>query len=187
MVNASRGAGGLRRLARWLTAVEEACLAVGILGIAALSIGNVLARPLTGGLLFAEELSQFLMVLVTFVGAGYAAGRGRHIRMTAFYDQVPARPRKALALLITATTALLLWALAGLGLSYALGTMRSLGSVSPTLRVPLWIVDLAAPLGLALAGLQYGLAFARNLTSPGVWIAFDHRDDVVGDESVGGL
>lgn len=154
--------------------LEELVLAGAILGIAALSIGNVLARSLLGqSLFFAEEVSRFLIVLVTFLGMGYAAGKGRHIRMTAFYDQLSVRWRKATMLLITSTTALLLFGLAWLALDYALGTVRGLGSISPVLRVPSWIGYLAAPVGFALAGLQYLLAFVRNLLEPEIYLSFD--------------
>jgi len=166
------------RVRRALTRVEESCLAVGILGIAALTIGNVVARLFGGALFFAEELSQFLIIGVTFLGLGYAASRGRHIRMSALFDALPARQRKALMLLITATTAALLFFLAYLGVRYALGPMRILGSVSPTMQVPLWTVYLMAPLGLALAGIQYVLAFAKNLTTEGVWLSFATRADL---------
>jgi len=167
-----------------VTRIEEVVLAGGILGIAALTIGNVLARSLLGeSLFFAEEVSQFLIVLVTFLGLGYAAGQGRHIRMTAVYDQLPLRGRKALMLLISSTTALLLFYLAYLALDYALGTVRVLGSVSPVLRVPRWLVYLAAPLGFALAGVQYLLAFVKNLTAPEVYLSFEVRDEHAGESA----
>lgn len=182
MTSPSPGGGILRRfaghLSRAVTLFEEICLAGGILGIAALTIGNVLARSLFGtSLFFAEELSQFLIVVVTFVGLGYAVGKGRHIRMTALYDQLPLRWRKGIMLLITSTTALLLFYLAYLAADYAFGTVRELGSVSPVLRVPLWQVYLVAPLGFVLAGIQYSLAFVRNLLSEEVYLSFEMRDE----------
>lgn len=170
---------GLAALSRWVTRLEEVCLSGGILGIAALTIANVIGRTLFGrSLAFAEEVSQFLIVAVTFVGLGYAAGKGRHIRMTALFDALPERWRKGLTIVIHATTAALLFYLAYLGVSYAAGTVRVLGSVSPALRVPLWTVYLAAPLGFGLGGIQYALALAKNLTTEGVWLSFTHRDEL---------
>lgn len=175
--------GAAASLSRAVTKIEETVLAGGILGIAALTIGNVLARSLLGkSLFFAEEVSQFLIVLVTFLGLGYATSRGRHIRMTAVYDQLSLRGRKVLMLLISSTTALLLFYLAYLALDYALGTVRALGSVSPVLRVPRWLVYLSAPLGFLLAGIQYLLAFVKNLAAPEVYLSFELRDEP-GDES----
>lgn len=164
-------------LSKAVTRLEELCLAWGILGIAALTVGNVIARTFFGtSLAFAEEISQFLIVLVTFLGLGYAAGKGRHIRMTALYDQLPERRRKALTVLISATTSALLFYLTYLATRYALETVRTLGSVSPALRVPLWIVYLSAPIGFFLGGVQYALALLKNLTTPGVWLSFETED-----------
>ncbi|HJL17208.1 MAG TPA: TRAP transporter small permease [Sandaracinaceae bacterium LLY-WYZ-13_1] len=165
------------RISKVVTKLEELCLAWGILGIAVLTIANVIARSLFGtSIVFAEEISQFLIVFVTFLGLGYAAGQGRHIRMTALYDQLPDKPRKALATTIAATTAALLFYLSYLAVRYALFTVRELGSVSPALRVPLWYVYLAAPLGFGLAGIQYVLALVKNLTTDGVWLSFEKED-----------
>jgi len=166
------------RLSKWVTRLEEACLAGGILGIAALTIANVVGRVLFDhSLAFAEELSQFLIVFVTFLGIGYAAAKGRHIRMTAVYDQLGKRSRKRLAIVIAATTSALLFYLTYLGLDYTLGTMHELGSVSPVLEVPLWTVYLSAPLGFGLGGIQYALAVVRNLESDEVYLSYETRDD----------
>ncbi|MBX3274337.1 MAG: TRAP transporter small permease [Sandaracinaceae bacterium] len=172
------------RVSRWVTRLEEGCLAWGVLGIAALTIANVVGRAGFGhSLAFAEELAQLLVVLVTFVGLAHAAAKGRHIRMTALYDALPPRPKKALRVMICATTSLLLFYLAYLGGSYALGTVRALGSVSPALEVPLWLAYLAAPLGLAVAGVEYALALYKNLTSEGVWLSFEVADDAPREEA----
>ncbi|MFQ5477536.1 MAG: TRAP transporter small permease [Candidatus Binatia bacterium] len=160
-----------------ITRFEEVCLAGGILGIAALTIANVLLRATLGySLLFAEEINRFLIVLVTFVGIGYAASQGRHIRMTALYDLLGERWRKLVMLLITGSTSALLFVFTWLAVEYVLGTVRELGAVSPVLRIPLYLVYLAAPMGLFLAAIQFLLALIKNLTADEVYIAFDRRD-----------
>jgi len=166
-------------LFRAVQRIEELVVAWGILAIAALTVANVFSRTLLGqSLAFAEELSQFCIILVTFVGVGYAASQARHIRMTALYDQLGDRPRKALRIFICATTAALLFLLTGYSLQYV-ETVRALGTVSPTLQVPLWWVYLSAPLGLFLGGVQYVFATWRNVTAPPgeVYLSFEHRDD----------
>jgi len=168
----------LQTIFRFVTRLEALCLQVGVLGIAALTIATVVLRMSTGtSLLFAGELNRFLIVWVTFLGIGYAAGTGRHIRMTAIHDALRGRARKAMMLTVTALTAAMLLWLAWLSLAHVLGTVRTLGAVSPVLQVPLYLVYLAAPVGLALGAIQYLLAFARNLTSPEVYLAFGMRDE----------
>lgn len=175
----------MRGVERWMgpmfravTRLEEICLATGILGIALLTIANVLLRSIVGqSLLFAEEVSRFLIVFVTFVGIGYAASKGRHIRMTALYDAMPLRARKVLMLFITASTSLLLFSLTWLALRYTLGTVRELGTVSPVLRVPRYLVYLSAPFGFFLGGVQYLLAFVKNLYTSEVYLSFEKLDE----------
>jgi TRAP-type C4-dicarboxylate transport system permease small subunit len=110
------------------------------------------------------------------VGIGYGASAGRHIRMTALHDALPERGRKAMMLVVTLLTGVLLLALTWLSLQHVLGTARTLGAVSPVLQVPLYLVYLAAPAGLLMGAIQYLLAFAQNLIAPGVYIAFGKPD-----------
>lgn len=151
-----------------LERAERAILAVGVLGIALLGIANVVARNLLGGSLpFAEELNQILVIAVTFLGLGHGVREGRHIRMSAVYDLLQGHVRKGLLLLTWAGTAVLLAYLAYLAARYV-ADVRALGSLTPALRIPWWIVYALVPLGLGVASLQYLLAVARNLITPGL-------------------
>ena len=135
--------------------IEETLLAGGILAIACLMVANVVSRSFFGfSLTFAEELSQFLIVLVCFVGLSYAAAQRRHIRMTAFSEQLPLERRLRLGALVAASTSLLLLVFVLLALRYV-WVIADLGSVSPVLGVPLYLVYLVAPLGFLLSALQY--------------------------------
>lgn len=165
------------QFSRLIRRIEEILLAWSILIIAGVTIANVFSRAVLGdSLAFAEEISQFLIIAVTFIGLSCAASRGRHIRMTAVYDQLPERGRKVLMVLICSSTCLLMLVLAGYALRY-LRTVRFLGSVSPVLQTPLHLVYLVVPLGLVLAAIQYGLAAYRNLTSAGVYLSYEVRDE----------
>jgi TRAP-type C4-dicarboxylate transport system permease small subunit len=157
--------------------VEAWLLSSSIILIATLIILNVFSRSLFNrSLAFTEELSQFLIILVTFVGLSYAASQGRHIRMTAIYDQLSRRARKVLMLCISGSTSLLLFFLTFHAIHYV-SVVYSLGSVSPVLQVPLFLVYCAAPLGLMLAGIQYLLTFVRNLSSHDVYLSYSKKDE----------
>lgn len=135
--------------------LEEAVLAYGILAMAALMIGNVLTRTFLGfSLTFGEELSQFLIVTICFVGLSHAAGLQRHIRMTAFVEMLAGRPRHRAQAAIAVVTALLLLLLLVWSIRYVV-VMADLGSVSPVLGVPAYLVYCVAPLGFALGVLRY--------------------------------
>lgn len=166
----------LRTVFRALQRLEAFVLSSAILLVASLTVVNVISRTLLGlSLAWVEEVSGFLMVVVTFVGLSYGASVGRHIRMTAIYDQLPERPRKALRVFIAASTALLLFGLAGVAADYT-GTVATLGSVSPALQLPLWWVYAVAPIGLTLGAVQYVLITLQNLKEPGVWLSPDRTD-----------
>lgn len=167
----------LRFLFRVVQAIEEWILTSSILVITVVSVANVFCRTvLNSSLTFGEELAQFCMIFVTFIGLGYAASKGRHIRMSALYDQLGPRARKATMITVCATTSALLFLLTYYSIRYV-ATVAELGTVSPALQVPLYLVYSAAPIGLALAGVQYALAAVRNCTDDGVFLSYDQRDE----------
>lgn len=174
----------VKKLYSKLHQLQGALLALAILVMATMTIANVFVRNLTGNTLAAtEELNRLLIVLVCFVGLSYAAGEGRHIRMTALSDALPQRARRWLRAFVCATTSILLFVIAWYALSYALDVDRR----SPVMGVPLRWVYLIAPIGLFLGGLEYALASLRNAWGPDVYLAFDRLDgyeDVEGEQEI---
>jgi len=165
------------RIGRAIQRVEEILLSASILIIAGLTILNVFCRSVLGfSLAVTEEVSQFCIIIVSFVGLSYAASKGRHIRMTAIYDQLGPKMRKAAMILITGSTSLIMLLLCFYAISYVV-SVQQLGHVYPVLRVPFYLIYSIAPIGLLLAGIHYGLAAFRNLISPDVYLSFDVKDE----------
>lgn len=165
----------MKKLHSLLHRIEGWLLAGALLLMAAATITNVIARNLTGDSLAAtEELNQFLIVLICFVGLSYAAGEGRHIRMSALSDALPTRLRRWLLVVVGSATAALLLLLAWYALQYAWSVDRR----SPVLDIPLRVVYFVAPLGLVLGAVQYALGVFQNLTAKDdrVHIAWDRPD-----------
>lgn len=155
---------------------ETFVLAYGILLMAANSVANVIGRTFLGSsLYFSEELNQFLIVLVTFVGLGYASRQGRHIRMSALYDQLSDFWRKALMIVIAVVTAIIMFTLAWYSYKYV-ARVASLGKVTPALQVPLYLTYLWVPVGFVITGIQYSLTVVRNLREHEVYISYEHVD-----------
>lgn len=155
---------------------EAFVLAAGILLMALNSISNVFGRfVFSHSLYFSEELNQFLIVLVTFVGLGYAARKGRHIRMSAVYDQLGERGRKILMIVIATATALVMFTLAWYSYEYV-ARLAKLGKVTASLQVPLYLTYLWVPVGFVITGIQYSLTVVKNLRSPEVYISFENID-----------
>lgn len=167
----------MKRLFHLIQRIEEIILGFAIIAIAALTIVNVFARAIFNfSLASTEELSQFLIILVTFVGLSYAASKGRHIRMTALYDQMGQRTRKVIMMFIAASTSCLAFFLAYHAIQYVL-IVRTLGSVSPVLQVPLYLVYMITPAGLILAGIQYSLTVVQNFRQQEVFMSYDTKDE----------
>ncbi len=155
---------------------EAFVLAWGGILMAVNSITNVVGRfVFNQSLYFSEELNRFLIVLITFVGLGYAARKGRHIRMSAFYDQLGDRGKKILMILIAAVTGAFMFLLAYYSYLYVERVAR-LGRVTPALQVPLYLTYLWIPVGFAITGIQYWLTVVRNLTAPDVYISWEQVD-----------
>lgn len=155
---------------------EALILAYGIILMATVSVVNVLGRTFFGqSLYFAEELNQFLIVLVTFVGMGYASRKGRHIRMSALYDQLGEKGRKILMVVICAVTAVVMFMLAYYSYGYVARVER-LGKVTPALQAPLYLTYIWVPIGFVVTGIQYSLAIIRNLREKEVYMSYEHID-----------
>ncbi len=175
------------RLDNWLSALEALLLATAILLMAGNSIANVIGRWLLGqSLYFSEELNQALIVLVTFIGLGYAARQGRHIRMSALYDQFPLAGRKVLMTVITAGTGVMLLILAWYAYGYVAKSAQ-LGRVTPALQIPLYVTYLCVPLGLAVSGVQYMLTALKNLGTREVYLSPRVTDDYAPSPDEGAL
>lgn len=169
----------LRALAavdRAIAKFESIVLAYGVILMAVNSIANVIGRFVIGqSVYFSQELNEFLIVLVTFVGLGYATRQGRHIRMSAFYDQLPDRSRKILMIVIASVTGAMMLVLAYYSYNY-IDRLARLGKVTPSLQVPLYLTYIWVPIGFVITGIQYFLTVARNLQKRDVYISFEQID-----------
>ena len=151
-------------------------LSWGVLIMAANSIANVIGRfVFNQSIYFSMELNQFLMIIITFMGLGYAARQGRHIRMSAIYDQLPDTGRKILMIIIAGVTSAVMFVLAYYAFSYV-HRIWELEKVTPSMRVPLWITYVWVPLGFIITGIQYALTVVQNLRSSEVYVSYERVD-----------
>lgn len=165
---------------------ETYVLSYGVLIMAVNTIANVFGRNVfQQSLYFAEEINQFLIVLITWVGLGYASRKGRHIRMSAVYDQMSEPIKKTLMIVMCAGTAFVMFVLAYFSMHYLEGLIQR-GTVTPALRVPVYITYVWVPVGFVITGIQYILAIVRNLQEKEVYISYSEVDAYdEGDPTVG--
>ena len=82
--------------------------------------------------------------------------------MSAVYDALPIKMRKALMVVIAATTAVVMSVLAWYALEYV-QKVASRGRITPALQLPLYLTYVWVVIGLSLASFQYLLTAIRNL------------------------
>ena len=130
----------LLRLNRWAVIAILAAMALMV-------FANVALRFLTDhSILWVEEVSRYLMIWLTFLGAGLVLRYGGHVGIDTLQSMLPrhaASIRAAIFALLLAFFATMLW----LGVHYATVTW---GQTTPVMQVPVGAVYLAMPIGFAL-------------------------------------
>ncbi|WP_193825203.1 TRAP transporter small permease [Oceaniglobus indicus] len=163
--------GFLGTLDTWISKVESAMLALGVLLMAANTSANVIGRfVFQSSLFFSEELNRVLIILITFAGISYAARHGRHIRMSAIFDALPSRMRKVLMIVISLVTAIFMLGLAWYSLQYIL-TQAGRGRVLPSLQIPVWLTLVWVPVGFFMTGVQYLLTAIKNMIERDIYLS----------------
>lgn len=143
----------MKRLDRVLTVIENV-LAAGALGLAALiSIVNIIVRQFGQAFFWVEESVIYLIIFSTFIGAVITLRHNEHVSVDILGVFFKERGKKWLALVAGLVT------LAYLAIMSVLGWMLlfepfSRTTVTPVLKLPLWVVELAVPLGMTLMFLR---------------------------------
>ncbi|MBP5856737.1 TRAP transporter small permease [Marivibrio halodurans] len=154
-----------------ISRIEALALAAGVLLMAFNTIANVVSRfVFQYGLYFSGELNRILIILITFAGLGYAARHGRHIRMSALFDALNVPGRKMMMIVITAVTAIAMFALCYFSIGYILQVASS-GRILPALQIPVHWIYLWVPVGFFVTGVQYALTTVKNITARDVYLS----------------
>jgi TRAP-type C4-dicarboxylate transport system permease small subunit len=144
-----------------------ACAAM-IVAFSVMLIVQVALRQIGEPLFWIEELCQYLMVYLCFLGTAIAWGRREHLVVDFLPSLLPETPRKALTFAVDAFVLVFAAWAAFASAEFALYSMRK---VSISLEAPVGYGYLGAPVGFAIVALQslifmvcrqQGLAFARQ-------------------------
>ncbi len=152
---------------------ERSALIASVAGMATVTVANVIARNLLGfSLQFANDTAQILLVMVTFLGIGIGARHARHIRVSALHDLLPHRGQKVLLIIVSFTTAWLLFALADFAWNYATAVQRTCrvlpeGIDLGLFTIPLGGMPLAAGVLVTLVGVALGGHLIRLISEGG--------------------
>jgi TRAP-type transport system small permease protein len=138
--------------------------------MAVLVFANVALRYTTGdSLVWAEELSRYLMIWLTFLGAGLVLRYGGHLAIDNLQNVLPGRAGVGLRLLIVLCVAGFASAMFWIGTLYAL---RTWAQTTPVMEIPFGLVYSALPVGFLfllvhLAMITRGFVTERRYDSDG--------------------
>lgn len=128
-------------LNRWIVIAMMAAMAT-------LVFFNVVCRYVFNhSFIWAEEVSQYLMVWVAFLGAGLALRQGRHVAIEFFQDRLPSRAQRLTRQLVALVLVALMGILIVLGFQFA---RFAWDQETPVLNISLGIPYLAVPIGALL-------------------------------------
>ncbi len=164
---------------------EKILLSLSILLMMINTTANALGRYVFNqSIYFSEELNQFLMVSVTFIGLAYAVRNGRNIRMTAIYDSLSHKKKKSLMIFIAITTSMLMFLLAYEAYEYVM-QLKEINRLSPALQLPVYLVYMIVPVGFFMAGLQFFIRFIQNLLHDEIYLSYDVIEEKDCDSTIG--
>jgi TRAP-type C4-dicarboxylate transport system permease small subunit len=126
---------------------NRALLIVMLAAMATMVFANVALRFLTDhSILWVEEVSRYLMIWLTFLGAGLVLRHGGHIGIDALQEKFPRRAahiRALIFILLLGFFAFMAW----IGVRYSALTWSQ---TTPVLQIPVGFVYLAMPAGFVL-------------------------------------
>jgi len=174
-----------RAVGKVVNAMEVSILVFCVAALGILLITNVFARTFFQSIYFAEEVSKFLVMLMTFTGVSYGVRKARHIRMGAFLDAMPPKMEKTFIIIISLISAVVMAIMAWASWEYLFNAMGK-GHMTPALRVPKWTFYVIMPIGFGLAGIQYIRTIIKNLIEKDPWQSPDQQSEYE-DEEIGGM
>jgi len=155
---------------------EGIMLALGVIAMTINTIAAVVSRYVfNSAITFTDELNMIFIVVVTYAGLSYAARNGRHIRMSAIYDAMPPKTRKALMIVIASVTSAFMFFLSFYSYHYIVEVYQS-GRILPALGLPVFYIYLWVPVGLIMTGLQYAFTVVKNLAESDVYLSTYVKD-----------
>lgn len=163
-------------IGKTLNIVEVSLIVGSVTAMAVLLIANVIARTFFSSIYFAEELSELLVILITFAGVSYSVRKAMHIRMGAFLDAMPPKWEKACIILISVFSAIVMGIMAWFAGAYLLNAMAR-GHTSPALRIPKWTFYIIIPFGFGLAAIQYVRTIIKNLKEDEPWQSAEQQSE----------
>jgi TRAP-type C4-dicarboxylate transport system permease small subunit len=167
--------GALAVAEAWLVKLNQ-WLVIALMGTMALLVFvNVVSRYVFNySIIWVEELTQYQMIWIAYLGAGLALREGRHVAVDTLQDLLPAPLRRLVRLLIWLAIVAFLVTLTILGFQISAFTWNQ---ETPVMNIPTGIPYLAIPIGAAVF-LLHAILFGRDFVER----RFEHWEDPAAEE-----
>lgn len=130
---------------RWFVTANRWLIVAMMAAMVTLVFANVVTRYVFNwSIIWAEELSQYLMVWIAYVGAGLALREGRHVSVELLQDALPDRARAALRAAVGIGILAFMAVLSWLGVEFA---RFAWDQETPVMQIPQGLAYLAIPVG----------------------------------------
>lgn len=138
----------MRKIERIFVSVNGAVV-IALLSSMALIVGaNIALRYTTNhSLPWADEAARYLMIWMTFLGAGLALRQGGHVAITNLHDVLSTRTQRALRGALVLALLFFFAFMVYVGLDYM---ERTRFQKTPALRLSFWYIYAAMPVGFSL-------------------------------------
>jgi TRAP-type C4-dicarboxylate transport system permease small subunit len=168
-----------RRFERHLVAANRAIIFIMMAVMATLVFVNVVARYVFNfSIIWAEEVSQYLMIWIAYLGAGLALREGRHVALEMLHDRLPLALSRGVRMAIGGVLLVFLGSVTVLGFQFAVFVWNQ---ETPVLNISLGIPSLAIPIGTLLFAIHLVFIFrsyADRKFTPGYVL-----EDLSGEEA----
>lgn len=166
----------MKTLNKILDYVEEGLCCVCLIVMTGLTFANVISRYVLGASLsFSEEITTYLFVLLSLLGAAIAAKRGAHLGFTLITEHVGEKTGHVLNIIA------MVFATAFSGLICYYGVFMVInqfnkGQVTGAMQLPEWIFGSFVPIGALFVTIRFAQNLIRLLAGKSV-----AREDVLAD------
>lgn len=143
--------------------IERGILSITTILMSLMLVGNAISRYFFNkSWPFTEEIGKMGILVLTFMGLGYAARKSMHIEMSGFYDLMPKKIQRILGIFINLISALVLILCTYLAIQYV-EHLYTINQVSTILRLPLYLTMMVIPIGFFLASIRYFVDFGKRI------------------------
>lgn len=155
----------MKKIFKVLDKTEEVILSILMLIMTIAIVTQVFSRTVfNNSLSWTEEISRFILVWITFIGASLGIKRGAHIGVEAFTRMLPKKAKEIVQYLVLIICMFFTFVVFKDSISI-LQKQISMGQVSSAVQIPMWIPYLGVTVGTFLMTVRFIESFYILLKS----------------------